>query len=52
MVSALLPKADIEWTTGLPPREILNRSFELDQGRHGREEYDYLFFFLTDGDNR
>src|SRR5690349_13885133 len=26
--------------------EILNRSFELDQGRHGREEYDYLSFFL------
>ena len=25
--------------------EILNRSFELDQGRHDREEYDYLSFF-------
>ena len=25
--------------------EILNRSFELDQGRHNREEYDYSSFF-------
>jgi len=23
----------------------LNRSFELDQGRHGREEFDYSSFF-------
>ena len=26
-------------------RETLNRPFELDQGRHGREEYDYSSFF-------